>query len=106
MNHVLPIIRDYKKSFPWLYITTQIIAGFPGETQEEHNETVKVVREELFDHITVYPFSNRPGAEAETMPDHLPEQIVEERADELNFEWEKIKKRNRGKYNMLLNFFD
>lgn len=106
MDHVLPLIREYRKSFPWMFITTEIITGFPGETKEEHSETVKVVQEGLFDHIRVFPFSNRPGAEAETMPDHLPQAIVEERADSLSLEWEKVKSRSRSKYNLLLNFFD
>lgn len=53
-------------------LTTDIIVGFPGETEAEFNETCRVAREAGFSKIHVFPFSSRPGTPAATMPDQVP----------------------------------
>ncbi len=60
--------------------TTDIIVGFPGETQEEFRETEELVREVGYSHIHTFRFSPRPGTVAATMPDQVREQIKTERS--------------------------
>ena len=60
-----------------------LIAGFVGETEEEHRETVAFVREIGFARIHVFPYSKRNGTKAASMPGHLPKKVKEERCKEL-----------------------
>ncbi len=64
-------------------ITTDIIAGFVGETEDEHRETVDFVREIGFARIHVFPYSKRNGTKAASMPNHLPRAVKEVRTKEL-----------------------
>jgi threonylcarbamoyladenosine tRNA methylthiotransferase MtaB len=64
-------------------ITTDIIVGFPGETDAEFAETVAVAREVGFSKIHVFPFSARRGTPAATMPGQLPKSIKQDRVREL-----------------------
>ncbi len=81
MEYVLPYLRTYRKRFPWLAMATQVIVGFPGETDEEFESTRNVIRENLFDFVEVFEFSNRPGSESEKMPDHLPIELIKQRVN-------------------------
>ncbi len=56
-----------KKSYPSLYIATECINGFPSETNEEFKETLNVIKEINFDWGFIFPFSLRPGSEAENI---------------------------------------
>ena len=64
-------------------ITTDVIAGFAGETQEEHRETLDFCERAAFARMHVFPFSLRKGTKAESLPNHLPKAIKEARAREL-----------------------
>jgi threonylcarbamoyladenosine tRNA methylthiotransferase MtaB len=64
-------------------ITTDIIVGFPGETDAEFAETVAVARAVGFSKIHIFPFSVRRGTPAATMPDQVPARVRDERAREL-----------------------
>ena len=72
-----------REAFPHVAITTDLIAGFVGETEEEHRETVAFVREIGFARIHVFPYSKRNGTKAASMPGHLPKKVKEERCKEL-----------------------
>ncbi len=61
-------------------ITTDIIAGFPGETEEEFNTTLEFLKEIAFAEAHIFPYSNRKGTKADTMPNQVPKHIREERA--------------------------
>ena len=61
-------------------ITTDIIAGFPGETEEEFNTTLEFLKEISFAEAHIFPYSNRKGTKADAMPDQVPKHIREERA--------------------------
>ena len=63
--------------------TTDVIAGFPGETQAEHEETLAFVERVGFSRIHVFPYSRRSGTIADKMPDHVPEAEKHRRAQEL-----------------------
>lgn len=87
VEHVLPHIRALRQRFPRLSTGTQIIAGFPGETEADFEATRALLREDLFDVVLVYDFSDRKGAAAEKMPDHLDQELVKYRGRVLRREW-------------------
>jgi threonylcarbamoyladenosine tRNA methylthiotransferase MtaB len=64
-------------------ITTDIIVGFPGETEQEFQETIDVAREVGFSKIHIFPFSARRGTPAATLPDQLPKSLKQERVHRL-----------------------
>lgn len=64
-------------------ITSDIIAGFPGETEDDHLLTIKALKEIEFDGIFAFKFSPRPGTVAAQMQDHLIEEIKSERLREI-----------------------
>lgn len=64
-------------------ITTDLIAGFPGETEQEHKQTMGFVRSVGFSKLHVFPYSRRSGTRADAMPGHLPNAVKSRRASEL-----------------------
>jgi len=76
----LALLRQY---MPDCAITTDVIAGFPGETDEEHAETLAFCKAAMFARMHVFPFSLRKGTKAEALPNHLPKSIKDARAKEL-----------------------
>ena len=81
---------DYRKAvellreiLPNCAVTTDVIAGFPGESPEEHAQTCAFVRELGFARLHVFPYSLRPGTAAASMTGHLPKSVKEQRAREL-----------------------
>ncbi|MGI6107495.1 MAG: MiaB/RimO family radical SAM methylthiotransferase [Lachnospiraceae bacterium] len=64
-------------------ITTDVIAGFPGETEKEFRETVDFVRKVHFYEMHVFKYSRRKGTRADRMPDQIPEAVKAERSDVL-----------------------
>lgn len=76
-------VRRLRAAFDDVAITTDIIAGFVGETEAEHAETLAFVREIGFARIHVFPYSKRSGTKAASMPGHLPKAVKDARAKEL-----------------------
>ena len=72
--------RRLKEAFPGCAITTDIITGFPGETEADFEASCSLVREVGFARIHVFPYSARKGTPAADMPDQLPRAVREERA--------------------------
>jgi tRNA-2-methylthio-N6-dimethylallyladenosine synthase len=64
-------------------VSTDIIVGFPGETEEDFADTLEVVERARFDSAYTFQYSPRPGTRAATMPDQVPKEIVQERFDRL-----------------------
>jgi len=64
-------------------LTTDVIVGFPGETDEDFEATLQVCREARFSKIHIFPFSPRKGTPAATMPDQVPPQVKAERVERL-----------------------
>ncbi|MDH5769441.1 MAG: tRNA (N6-isopentenyl adenosine(37)-C2)-methylthiotransferase MiaB [Nitrospirota bacterium] len=78
-------------------ITSDIIAGFPGETEEDHIHTVKALKEIEFDGIFAFKFSSRPGTRAEEMKGHLSKEVKSERLQQiLEIQEEITEKKNRS----------
>ena len=79
----LRAVELLRSFMPDCAITTDVIAGFPGETEEEHQETLTFCERAAFARMHVFPFSLRKGTKAEQLPDHLPKAVKEARAKEL-----------------------
>jgi tRNA-2-methylthio-N6-dimethylallyladenosine synthase len=72
-------INTIKEDFPHVKVRTQLMAGFPGETDLEFEDTLRLVDEVKFDFIEIYGFSPRPQTVAASLPDRLPKGIVTKR---------------------------
>jgi tRNA-2-methylthio-N6-dimethylallyladenosine synthase len=79
----LGIIDKVREHIPEAAITTDIIVGFPGETEEDFQGTLDVVREARFSSAFTFQYSIRPGTPAATMADQVPKRVVQERFDRL-----------------------
>ncbi len=79
----LSIIDEVRAAMPDAAITTDIIVGFPGETEEDFEETLNVVRAARFSSAFTFQYSKRPGTPAAAMPDQLPKEVVQERFERL-----------------------
>jgi tRNA-2-methylthio-N6-dimethylallyladenosine synthase len=75
----LEIIQKLRQSQPKLGITTDIIVGFPGETEADFEETLSLVRETQFDNAFTFSYSQRKDTPAAAMPDQVPPAVREER---------------------------
>ncbi|MGX1808210.1 tRNA (N6-isopentenyl adenosine(37)-C2)-methylthiotransferase MiaB [Nocardia sp. NPDC055321] len=75
----LGIIEKVRAVMPHAAITTDIIVGFPGETEEDFQATLDVVRAARFTSAYTFQYSIRPGTPAADMPDQLPKEVVQER---------------------------
>jgi tRNA-2-methylthio-N6-dimethylallyladenosine synthase len=82
-SRYLGIIEKVRAAMPHAAITTDIIVGFPGETEEDFQETMDVVRQARFTSAYTFQYSIRPGTPAATMPDQVPKAVVQERYDRL-----------------------
>ena len=75
----LGIIERVRAAIPEAAITTDIIIGFPGETEEDFQATLDVVREARFSAAFTFQYSKRPGTPAADLPDQVPAEVVSER---------------------------
>ncbi|MBK8462698.1 MAG: tRNA (N6-isopentenyl adenosine(37)-C2)-methylthiotransferase MiaB [Nigerium sp.] len=79
----LGIIERVREAMPHAAITTDIIVGFPGETDEDFSATLDVVRASRFSAAFTFQYSIRPGTPAATMADQVPKPVVQERYERL-----------------------
>jgi len=79
----LGIIERVRAAIPDAAITTDIIVGFPGETEEDFEETLKVVREARFSGAFTFQYSKRPGTPAADLPDQIEPAVVADRYQRL-----------------------
>ncbi|AXK36217.1 tRNA (N6-isopentenyl adenosine(37)-C2)-methylthiotransferase MiaB [Streptomyces armeniacus] len=79
----LEIIEKVRAAMPDAAISTDIIVGFPGETEEDFQETLHVVREARFAQAFTFQYSKRPGTPAAEMDGQLPKAVVQERYERL-----------------------
>jgi len=79
----LGILDRVRAKIPNAAISTDIIVGFPGETEEDFQETLRVVEAARFASAYTFQYSIRPGTPAATMPDQLPKAVVQERYERL-----------------------
>ncbi|HEY5223202.1 MAG TPA: tRNA (N6-isopentenyl adenosine(37)-C2)-methylthiotransferase MiaB [Microbacteriaceae bacterium] len=93
----LGILDRVRARIPDAAISTDIIVGFPGETEEDFQETLRVVRAARFASAFTFQYSIRAGTPAATMPDQVPKEVVQDRYDRLiavqdEISWEENKK--------------
>jgi tRNA-2-methylthio-N6-dimethylallyladenosine synthase len=86
----LGIIEKVRAAMPDAAITTDIIVGFPGETEADFQQTLHVVREARFAGAFTFQYSKRPGTPAAEMPGQVPKEVVQDRYDRLATELEEI----------------
>ena len=79
----LGIINMVRQAMPEAAITTDIIVGFPGETEADFEQTLQVVHQARFASAFTFQYSQRPGTPAATMADQVPREIVQDRYDRL-----------------------
>ncbi|GGS40160.1 tRNA (N6-isopentenyl adenosine(37)-C2)-methylthiotransferase MiaB [Actinokineospora fastidiosa] len=79
----LSILDKVREAMPDAAITTDIIVGFPGETDADFEATLDVVRQARFSGAFTFQYSKRPGTPAAELPDQLPKQVVQERYERL-----------------------
>lgn len=79
----LEAVRNLRDRFPDAAITTDILTGFPGETEEEFAETEAMIRKVGFARIHVFPYSPRPGTVAAAMPGQLTDTVKQARCRKL-----------------------
>src|ERR671937_1029124 len=79
----LRLVAELRDAIPDLALTTDLIVGFPGETEEDFRETLTAVEEVGYDGAFTFVFSPRRGTEAATMPDHVPDEVKAERIERL-----------------------
>ncbi|GBC86685.1 tRNA-2-methylthio-N(6)-dimethylallyladenosine synthase [bacterium HR12] len=76
-------LDEIRAAIPGIAVTTDIIVGFPGETEEDFRETLEVVERARFDQAFMFQYSPRPGTRAAMMPDQVPKGVVQELFDRL-----------------------
>ena len=79
----LALVEKIKKAIPDIGLTTDIIVGFPGETEEDFLETMDVVKKVRYDSAFTFIYSKRTGTPAAAMENQIPEDIVKDRFDRL-----------------------
>lgn len=96
----LEIVRKLRAVKPNIGITSDIIVGFPGETEADFEETISLCREVEFQNVFLFKYSPRKDTPAAEMPDHLPQEVKEERHARLT---ELVNSLATKKYEPLLN---
>ncbi|MCY8497665.1 tRNA (N(6)-L-threonylcarbamoyladenosine(37)-C(2))-methylthiotransferase MtaB [Bacillus atrophaeus] len=76
-------LNKLKKALPGLAVTSDVIVGFPGETEEEFMETYNFIKENRFSELHVFPYSKRTGTPAARMEDQVDENVKNERVHQL-----------------------
>ena len=79
----LELVRKIKDAVPDISLTTDIIVGFPGETEEDFLETLDVVRQVRYDSAFTFIYSKRSGTPAAVMENQVPEDVIKDRFDRL-----------------------
>ena len=86
----LTLVEKIRRAVPDISLTTDIIVGFPGETEEDFQETLDVVRKVRYDSAFTFIYSKRSGTPAAVMEDQVPDDVVKDRFDRLLTEVQQI----------------
>lgn len=76
-------VKILRNNFKQVHLTTDIIVGFPGETEEDFLDTLDVVRKVKFDQIFMFEYSRRKGTKADEMLEQIPDKMKTERLEML-----------------------
>ena len=94
----LKLVEKIKNRIPDVALTTDIIVGFPGETESDFEDTLDVVRKVKFEQVFMFIYSRRKGTVADKMENQIPEEIKHKRFDRLKELVESQIKENNQKY--------
>ena len=94
----LSLVEKMKSAIPDVKLSTDIIVGFPGETEEDFEDTLDVVRKVKFEQIFMFIYSRRKGTPADKMEEQVPEEIKHKRFDRLKALYEGIIAKNNKEY--------
>lgn len=82
-QEIIQIVEKLRKEIPDICLRTTLISGFPGETQEEHEELLEFVKQMKFDRLGVFPYSAEENTPASEFPDQISEEVKRARRDEV-----------------------
>ena len=91
-EHYLKLVDKIRSAIPDISLTTDIIVGYPGETEEDFLETLDVVRKVRYDSAFTFIYSRRSGTPAAAREDQIPQEVVKDRFDRLLKEVQEISK--------------
>lgn len=94
----LDLIKRIRNKIPDVVFSTDIIVGFPGETEEDFEDTIDVVKQVNFEQIFMFIYSRRVGTRADKMENQIPEEIKHKRFDRLKQVFEESVEENNKKY--------
>ena len=77
-------IKQLRKEIPNFKIWNAFIVGFPGETEEDFEDSLKVLDEVSFNLVEALAYSDRPGTYASKMDNHVPEEVIKKRLKKFN----------------------
>lgn len=109
IKHYNSVIKKLKRSIPNIALSTDIIVGFPGETEKDFNKTMKLIKTIKYDQIFAFMYSKRSGTPAANMPNQIEENVKNERVNKL-LQLQKIIQKNqlkhlfKKKFNCLIKF--
>ena len=82
-KHYYKIIRKIKRAIPTISLSTDIIVGFPGETEHDFNKTMKLIKKVKYDQVFAFMYSKRTGTPAATFEDQIDEEVKNVRVNKL-----------------------
>lgn len=97
-EHYLSLIEKIKKDLPDVSISTDIIVGFPQESEKDFVDTLDLIQKVNFDNVFTFKYSKRTGTKASTMAGQVDEKVVDERFDRLLALTRKLSSNNCDKY--------
>lgn len=98
----IELVQKMKDRIPDVYFSTDIIVGFPGETEEEFEDTLDVVRKVSYEQVFMFIYSKRDGTVAASRDDQIPDEIKHQRFDRLKELYEgQVEKQNQKYINTI-----
>lgn len=82
-DHIIKTLKNLRKSVPDIVIRTTFIVGFPGESQNDFNQLVDFIEDIKFDKLGVFEYSREEGTKAASLDEQIPDNIKEERKNEI-----------------------
>ena len=92
------LAHEARIRIPDINLTTDIIVGFPGETENEWQQTMDFVEQIGFGHLHIFAYSPRPGTRAAALPDPVPREVIRQRSEALHLLGERLKRETLNQF--------
>ncbi len=92
------LVTEVRQQIPDFNLTTDIIVGFPGETEDEWNRPLKFVERISFGHLHIFSYSSRPDTRAAVLPDALPRELIRTRSEQMHQLGNRLKSQTQESY--------